>query len=207
MIESYPERDMGDRKVARFVGSFVLTPVKITNMAQLTPEEIAKIDEEELVRARARAKYAAKPAGKLANKPSRKSHRLRNFLIIIIGLVIFISIINSYNSKSSSSSSKKYPLSADVKTSNLIVEVTNNDSFDWTNCKLIMNFSGSYDTGSYYQATIGTIAPNTLRTYRLNDFIKNGTTERFNPYTEAMGNLEIDCQTPDGEGLWVSAAR
>jgi hypothetical protein len=158
----------------------------------LTQEEKEKIEEEERVRANARVEYAEK----------NKSHFWRNIGIVIIGFFIFVivsSAVSDSGSSSSKSSSKDISLNADVKVNNLIVEVTNKDTFNWTDCELIVNYDSDY-----FRINIDSIPTDKPLTYRLNDFVELGTTKRFDPYAEVMRNFVIDCNTPHGKGMWSS---
>jgi hypothetical protein len=211
-----PRKGYGRPKGCQVRGELCVNPHKITNMAQLTPEEIAKIDEEERLRAEAQLKHfqpkkivKTKIGGKPMGLVQKISIGYICFLVLLVIIGATISAVESNKSepsnlaapetsvsKTASTNRQTYPLNAGFKYSNLMVEITNNNNFDWTNCELVVN----YDAG-YYEAKVDIISPNKPQEYMLNDFVKLGSSERFNPYTEAIRNFSINCQTPNGAGF------
>lgn len=158
----------------------------------LTEEEKKKIEEEEQYRAGVRSGISNQPPS------SKKKHfSFGRVILVVFTLIVGFFMLIAISDKGGKQSSG-VSLNADVKYSSSEVKITNEDSFDWSSCELVLNLSNA----SYYQMLIDGVPSRRTRTVGLADFVKLGTTERFNPLEEKLGNFSIRCQTPSGKGFW-----
>jgi hypothetical protein len=102
----------------------------------------------------------------------------KTFLGVVLPmLALFILAFLSggcYGSTSSRSSSSK-KINANVQFSATQIRITNNDSFDWTNVKMQINYK-------YIYRDISTFKAGTTSTINMTEFV-DSSSNRFNPFT------------------------
>ncbi len=125
-------------------------------------------------------------------------------LAIIVLFVIF-AILSGSGSDGGSNSSKSAPTSVDlsavVRFTGLQFAITNNDSFDWQNCKLEVN-PRTFSSGFTYNAA-------SLRAgheYSVGALqFANGDGKRFNPIEFKPTSIAISCDTQRGRGYYYGS--
>jgi hypothetical protein len=130
--------------------------------------------------------------------------RWRNYTslaLIVIAAVLAVGTSDSGSGGGSSaggSSSGSVDLNANIRFTGSQFVVSNNDSFDWTNCKLEVN-PKTFGAGFKYEGA-------SLRageTYTVGALqFANDDGERFNPFTHKPQAFSIYCDTPQGKGFY-----
>jgi hypothetical protein len=121
---------------------------------------------------------------------------LVSLVLVTLAAVLAVGTSDSGGGSSGSDASSSKTSSVDLSGSQFVI--TNNDSFDWANCKLEVNpeFIGS---GYKYEGA-------SLRageTYSVGALqFANGDGERFNPFTHKPQKFSISCDTPRGSGFY-----
>jgi hypothetical protein len=87
-------------------------------------------------------------------------------------------------------------LSAAVRFTGTQFVITNNDAFNWSNCKLEIN-SGIVRGG--YELRAPLVAARSTSTIGASQFAKSDG-ERFNPFSMKPNSFSIACDTPRGRG-------
>lgn len=123
-------------------------------------------------------------------------------LVAVFGLPIWFASQCSSESGSGAGSRQPAPrptsidLGAAVNFTGTQFIVTNNDTFNWLNCKLEIN-SGIVRGG--YEMTTPLIQARTTQTIGAMQFAKSSG-ERFNPLSMKPNSFSIACDTPQGRG-------
>lgn len=118
-------------------------------------------------------------------------------VVILVGLWIFNSIF-SHKTSDKDTTTKNIDINASVTFTGTQFTITNNDDFDWTDCKLEVN-SGFVKSG--YVLYAGVIKAGTTYTVGTLQFAKNDGT-RFNPFLVKPQNMSISCNTEKGHAFY-----
>lgn len=118
-------------------------------------------------------------------------------VLLFVGLFVLNNIFCS-PSKKTTDSSQPVELTARVHNSGSQIEITNNDTFTWSNVTVSLN----YETwGNGFTNSVSSLAPGDTVKFGLMTFTKESG-ERFNPITYAVKKLEIKATTEKGMGFW-----
>jgi len=112
---------------------------------------------------------------------------MKNFLMVVFTVFIFMILAFSFKSKTSNSAEH---LNAHVNFDGATFRIYNNDSFDWTEALLELNNDYSIKHQTIKSGQVFVISP-----YGFTK--KNG--KRFNVYTHKVKDIFIYAQTPHGK--------
>lgn len=90
-------------------------------------------------------------------------------------------------------------LTATVSKIGSLIEITNKDTFDWTNIKLALNTKPSEPFTSGYTLKVAVIKAGETYTPEASEFAKSDG-EKFNPSSYKLMNTSIMCDIPQGSG-------
>ena len=164
----------------------------------LTPEEKKKIYDEEKARIEAQEHI----------KKEKKGQRFWSVItVIFVAIVIFTIFDSNSNEKNDQTTaaktvkkeSKEIVLNANVSISMSQLKVVNNDKYDWTNVRIMLDLQGHL-LGGWYELKVPRIKAKTTRIFNLNSFTKDNG-ERFNPYAKKVQDITIYCDTPKGKAV------
>ncbi|MDB6104083.1 MAG: hypothetical protein JWO52_4082 [Gammaproteobacteria bacterium] len=85
--------------------------------------------------------------------------------------------------------------------SGVILEVTNEDEFDWNNCRLTLNLQ---IFGRDYELSLARIAAHEHVSLPLDNFA-SGDGERFDPFTHKLKETAIVCETLGGKAFYTGS--
>jgi|SRR5450631_178349 hypothetical protein len=90
------------------------------------------------------------------------------------------------------------PLNVRVRSNGVRLYIENADTGDWSHCSLDINFQGN----AGYSYKYLDVASQATGAVSLNDFAR-GDGERFDPATQKVQSLYLDCDTTAGRRNWA----
>lgn len=127
-------------------------------------------------------------------------------LLAAMAIILLVVSVTGCGGSKTDTNTKTQTTTADLKASVKLIggttmEITNNDTFEWTSVKFEVNGQG---LKSGYTYNLASVKPGATVKAPLNQFtLGNGT--RFNPVTTKPLNFSIWCKTSRGNGWWYGA--
>ena len=140
---------------------------------------------------------AASPAEPLQKK-KRSPVAMGCLALLALGAVVGVLSESSTTTDTSTSTPSMVDLNGAVRFTGTQFVVTNNDSFDWSNCELEVN-PKTFSSGFKYRASV--LAAGERYTVGALQFA-NGEGKRFNPFEFKPTSFSVACDTPRGRGFY-----
>lgn len=118
-------------------------------------------------------------------------------ILTSILITLFLISCSAPTSQTPDKKSKEVTLNANIQKSGTQLVITNDDTFDWKEVKIVIN--------SDYKYTIESIPMLSQQKIGFMKFADNDN-KLLNPFEYKIVDVQIYCKTPDGSDGFVSAA-